>query len=57
MLLATFAADSAAWVAANGVPLREPLKPTAPALDHATTLPSASAIVTMVLLNDAWMAT
>ena len=27
------------------------------ALDHATTLPSASAIVTMVLLNDAWMAT
>ena len=26
-----------------------------PALDHATTLPSVSVIVTVVLLNDAWM--
>src|SRR6478735_3652411 len=45
----------AAWVAANGVPLRDPLKPIAPALDHDTTLPSASVIVTSVLLNEAWM--
>ena len=29
----------------------------APALDHATTLPSVSAIVMCVLLNDAWMCT
>ena len=29
----------------------------APALDHATTLPSVSAIVMSVLLNDAWMCT
>ena len=47
----------AACVAANGVPLREPLKPMPPALDQASTLPSASAIVMMVLLNDAWMCT
>ena len=26
-----------------------------PALDHATTLPSVSVIVTVVLLNEAWM--
>jgi hypothetical protein len=26
-----------------------------PALDQATTLPSVSVIVTVVLLNDAWM--
>src|ERR1700676_2009104 len=45
----------APWVAANGVPLRDPLKPMPPALDHATTLPSVSVIVTVVLLNDAWM--
>ena len=43
----------AACVAANGVPLREPLKPIAPALDHDTTAPSASVIVISVLLNDA----
>src|SRR6187200_1236640 len=53
--LAALPAAIAAWVAANGVPLREPLKPIAPALDHATTFPSVSVIVTMVLLNDAWM--
>ena len=45
----------AAWVAANGVPLRDPLKPMPPALDQARTRPSGSAIVMMVLLNDAWM--
>src|SRR5579862_4568913 len=42
---------SAAICAANGVPLREPLKPTEPALDHATTIPCGSVIVTMVLLK------
>src|ERR1700704_3358143 len=41
-VLATLPAASAAWVAANGVPLRDPLKPMPPALDHATTLPSVS---------------
>src|SRR5690606_5540946 len=45
----------AACVAANGVPLRDPLNPIAPALDQAITRPSASVIVTTVLLNDAWM--
>ena len=54
-VLATLPAASAAWVAANGVPLREPLKPMPPALDHATTLPSVSVMVTVVLLNEAWM--
>src|SRR5689334_6420322 len=53
--LAALPALSAAWVAANGVPLRDPLKPIPPALDHATTLPSVSVMVTVVLLNDAWM--
>ena len=47
----------AAWVAANGVPLRDPLKPMPPALDHAITLPSVSVIVICVLLNEAWMCT
>src|SRR5437016_12887980 len=51
---AAFPALSAACVAANGVPLRDPLKPMPPALDHATTLPSVSVIVTTVLLNEAW---
>src|SRR5688572_23666569 len=54
-VLATLQAAIAAWVAANGVPLRDPLKPIAPALDHDTTLPSVSVIVISVLLNDAWM--
>src|SRR4029450_5322106 len=45
----------AACVAANGVPFLDPLKPMPPALDHAITCPSASVMVTMVLLNDAWM--
>jgi len=33
--------------------LRDPLNPMPPALDQATTLPSVSVIVTVVLLNDA----
>src|SRR6266849_5514025 len=53
--LAALPALSAACVAANGVPLRDPLNPIPPALDQATTLPSVSVIVTTVLLNDAWM--
>src|SRR6188508_1597915 len=44
---------AATW-AANGVPLREPLKPIRPADDQVSTLPSGSEIATMVLLNDAW---
>src|SRR5439155_24705996 len=52
---ARFAAVSAACWAANGVPFREPLKPRDPALDQQTTLPSRSAMVTVVLLNVAWM--
>src|SRR6476661_10483706 len=51
---AALPAAIAACVAANGVPLREPLNPMPPALDHATTFPSGSVIVTIVLLNDAW---
>src|SRR5579884_4115365 len=54
---ATPPARSAAWPAANGVPLREPRNPRAPALDQAITLPSGSVIVTRVLLNVAWMYT
>jgi len=42
---------SAAICAAKGVPLREPLNPTEPALDHASTSPCGSVIVTIVLLN------
>src|SRR4030095_11723230 len=52
---ARLAAVRAACCAANGVPFREPLKPREPALDQHTTLPSISAIVTVVLLNDAWI--
>src|SRR3954463_7438059 len=52
-VLAPVPALRAACVAANGVPLREPLNPMPPALDHATTLPSVSVIVTVVLLNEA----
>src|SRR5919204_679962 len=52
---AAFPALSAAWVAANGVPLRDPLKPMPPALDQATTLPSVSVMVTTVLLKEAWI--
>src|SRR5919112_198251 len=45
------AALSAAICAANGVDLREPLKPTWPADAHAITAPVGSVIDTIVLLN------
>src|SRR5918911_3356012 len=45
------AADSAAICAANGVDLREPLKPTWPAEAQLITLPLGSVIDTIVLLN------
>src|SRR5690348_8337606 len=48
-------ACSAATCAANGVDLREPLKPLLPHVAHARALPWRSVIVTIVLLNDAWM--
>src|SRR5580658_1862314 len=54
---ALLAAVMAACCAANGVPLRDPRKPSEPALDHEITLPSWSAMVTMVLLNVACMCT
>src|SRR6185312_3981759 len=53
--IAFLAASSAASCAANGVDLREPLKPRTPADDHETTFPLTSVIVTMVLLNVDWM--
>ena len=46
-------AFSAAIWAANGVDLREPLKPCWPDDDQAMVLPCASVIVTIVLLNEA----
>src|SRR5215470_1574184 len=49
------AAVSAATCAANGVPLRDPLNPHCPALDHTSTFPCGSVIVTIVLLNVEWM--
>src|SRR5215470_258442 len=48
-------ACSAATCAANGVDFREPLKPAAPEVAHAKALPWRSVIVTMVLLNEAWI--
>src|SRR3954467_7661048 len=45
------AAASAVICAANGVDLREPLKPTWPALAQEITLPMGSVIETIVLLN------
>src|SRR5437868_10620456 len=48
-------ARSAATCAANGVDLREPLKPACPEVAQDNVLPWRSVIVTMVLLNDAWM--
>src|SRR5215467_4723312 len=45
------AADSAAMPAANGVDLREPLKPTAPDEAELMTAPDGSVIETIVLLN------
>ncbi len=47
-------ASAASW-AANGVDLREPLKPTLPAEAQARTLPSGSVIDTIVLLNELLM--
>src|SRR5919108_3664781 len=49
--IARFAAASAASCAANGVDLREPLKPTFPLEAHAMVFPFGSLIVTIVLLN------
>src|SRR5258708_37562771 len=49
--MALRAASSAANCAANGVLLREPLNPRAPALDQDTVLPFTSVIVTTVLLK------
>src|SRR5688500_12281563 len=46
-----FAAESAVTWAANGVDLREPLKPAPPADSHAMTLPSRSVRATIVLLK------
>ena len=49
------AAASAVTCAANGVDLREPLKPADPADSQAMTLPSVSVRVTIVLLNEVLM--
>src|SRR5262249_57601457 len=46
------AAASAASCAANGVLLREPLKPTLPELAHESVFPCRSVNVMIVLLND-----
>src|SRR5713226_4344340 len=54
---ATPAAASEACCAAYGVPLREPLKPIAPADDQHITRPSVSVMVICVLLNDAAICT
>src|SRR5438270_11315817 len=51
---ATLPARSAATCAANGVDLREPLKPWPPEDAHDSALPCRSVIVMMVLLKDAW---
>src|ERR1700692_635307 len=50
-----WAAASAVTCAANGVDLREPLKPALPADSQAMTAPSRSVRVTIVLLNDVLM--
>src|SRR5271154_7410099 len=49
------AAASAVTCAANGVDLREPLKPAPPADSHAITLPAVSVSETIVLLNEVLM--
>src|SRR3954462_6411442 len=46
---------SAVTCAANGVDLREPLKPAEPADSHAITFPSLSVRETIVLLNEVLM--
>jgi hypothetical protein len=53
--MASFAHASPASEAAKGVLFREPLKPTRPALDQATTPPVLSVMVTIVLLKVACM--
>src|SRR5664279_3105754 len=53
--MARLAHCSAASWAANGVDFLEPLNPTLPAEAQANTLPSGSAIDTMVLLNELLM--
>src|SRR5262245_56350875 len=53
--IARRAASSAASWAAQGVDLRDPLKPLDPALDHAMAFPFTSVIVTTVLLKEDWM--
>src|SRR5215471_3759383 len=53
--IAALPAFSAATCAANGVDLREPLKPAPPDVAHDSALPCRSVIVMIVLLNDAWM--
>ncbi len=53
--MARLAQASAASWAAKGVDLREPLKPTLPAEAQARTLPSGSAMETIVLLNELLM--
>src|SRR6185437_8747823 len=50
---AWLAALIAACCAANGVPLRDPRKPSDPELFQEIVLPCASVMVTMVLLNEA----
>src|SRR6476646_9081719 len=52
---AALPAASAATCAANGVDLREPLKPAPPDVAHDSALPWRSVMVMIVLLNDAWM--
>src|ERR1700692_3965499 len=52
---ATLPAASAATCAANGVDLREPLKPAPPEVAQESALPWRSVIVMMVLLKDAWI--
>src|SRR5262245_27363690 len=52
------ALSAACWAAiwpANGVLLRLPLKPVVPALDQQSVSPFVWVIVTVVLLNVAWM--
>src|SRR5688572_14227046 len=49
------AAASAVTCAANGVDLREPLKPAEPADSQTITLPSGSVMVTIVLLKEVLM--
>src|SRR5260370_788530 len=52
--LALLAAVNEACWAAKGVPFLDPRNPSDPELDHASTFPTKSVNVTMVLLKDAW---